>query len=501
MTSAVLAGRNEVHHAHPHHRPWAGGVRGVPPIPKPSSSNPRRHRPGPNPSPIPPPAAPWQAPAPPAPPSQPSTSRFVRIQLSGSTPFELRQAQARLAGELGRVRALLSRIDSWQQDGRRQLGAPEPEAGPRQRHASPTPPALRAAMLKRCGQILTRLRKQKISGWFNRPVDVVGLKLHDYYAIIRSPMDLGTVKENLTGGRYPSHEEFAADVRLTFNNALRYNPPGHQANTCARNLLSTFEGLYKEAISWFEQEFQRYEPPMPLALMPPPPLLALPPPPLALPPPPQPPVPVPVQVLPRMGGGRRPKPKARESNKREMDEEEKEKLRVGIQNLPDEKMGNVLQIVQKRNTDPALMGDDIVLDFDEMDVETLWELDRFVVNWRKAMNKNKRNGVMNGDTVDVTILPDDEDMVQVDVKPPVVEIGDSETDMLERATEADMVDEYVDIGDEMPTVNYQSVEIEKDTQVASSSSESGSGSSSSSGSDSRSSADSDSDADDARSPD
>jgi hypothetical protein len=50
-----------------------------------------------------------------------------------------------------------------------------------------------------------------------------------------------------------------------------------------------------------------------------------------------------------------------------------------------------------------------------------------------------------------------------------------------RATEADMVDEYVDIGDEMPTVNYQSVEIEKDALVASSSSGSGSGSSSSSG--------------------
>jgi len=44
-----------------------------------------------------------------------------------------------------------------------------------------------------------------------------------------------------------------------------------------------------------------------------------------------------------------------------------------------------------------------------------------------------------------------------------------------------MADEYVDIGDEMPTVNYQSVEIEKDAQVGSSSSGSGSGSSSSSG--------------------
>lgn len=70
-----------------------------------------------------------------------------------------------------------------------------------------------------------------------------------------------------------------------------------------------------------------------------------------------------------------------------------------------------------------------------------------------------------------------------------------------RVSEVDMVDEYVDIGDEMPTANYQSVEIERDAQVASSSSGSDSGSSASSDSDSRSSGDSDSDGDDAQSPD
>uniref|UniRef100_A0A0A9CUJ7 NET domain-containing protein n=1 Tax=Arundo donax TaxID=35708 RepID=A0A0A9CUJ7_ARUDO len=173
-----------------------------------------------------------------------------------------------------------------------------------------------------------------------------------------------------------------------------------------------------------------------------------------------------------------------------MDEEEKQKLRVEIENLPEEKMMNVLQIVQKRNNDPALAGEVVEPDFDELDVETLWELDRFVVNWRKVLKKSRRNVVMNGDaavmngeSIDVTIVPDEDDMVQVDVNQPmVVEIGDSETDMPEvRATEAEMADEYVDIGDEMPTVNYQSLEIEKDVQVASSSSGSGSGSSSSSG--------------------
>jgi hypothetical protein len=338
------------------------------------------------------------------------------------TPAEASLLRARLTGELGRVRAFLSRIDSWQ-DGQRRRRRPEPEhehapEPPVGRRSSP-PPALVEAMRKRCADILMRLRRSKKSVWFNSPVDVEGLKLHDYRAIIRSPMDLGTVKQNLTAGRYPSHEAFAGDVRLTFNNALRYNPPDHHVHRYAGNLLASFEGMYKEAVSWFEQQRQQLEPPMQLDLPPPPP--------------PQMPVSVPVQAPQRMGGGRRPKPKAREPNKREMDEEEKQKLRVEIENLPEEKMLNVLQIVQKRNSDPALTGEEVELDFDELDIETLWELDRFVVNWRKALKKSQRNSMMNGDAaamngdaIDVTIVPDDDDMVEVAVNPSVVvEIGES----------------------------------------------------------------------------
>ena len=46
--------------------------------------------------------------------------------------------------------------------------------------AAASPPALLEAMQRRCAEILTRLRKSKNSVWFNSPVDVEGLKLHDY---------------------------------------------------------------------------------------------------------------------------------------------------------------------------------------------------------------------------------------------------------------------------------------------------------------------------------
>ena len=286
---------------------------------------------------------------------------------------EARALRDRLAGELGQVRALLSRIDTWQQQG-----------------PLPAPPAkqqLRGEMRKRCGQILTRLRKDKRSVWFNAPVEVERLGLHDYHAVIKRPMDLGTVKEGLAAGRYASHDDFAADVRLTFTNALRYNPVGHEVHTFAGALLAYFERMCKEVLASFEEECRRLEPPRPVAA-------ELPPPPTA--------EPVEAKVKPRAGNVRMRKPKAREPNKREMSLEEKNMLRIGLESLPEEKMHNVLQIVRKRNNNPEMLGDEIELDIDEMDVETQWELDRFVTNFNKALKKSQRAAMMNGGVADVT---------------------------------------------------------------------------------------------------
>jgi hypothetical protein len=51
--------------------------------------------------------------------------------------------------------------------------------------------------------------------------------------------------------------------------------------------------------------------------------------------------------------------------------DEKNILKVGLERLPEEKMHNVLQIVWKRNANnPELLGDEIELDIEEMDIET-----------------------------------------------------------------------------------------------------------------------------------
>jgi hypothetical protein len=62
----------------------------------------------------------------------------------------------------------------------------------------------------------------------------------------------------------------------------------------------------------------------------------------------------------------------------------------------------------------------------------------------------------------------------------IIILQESEKPVMSTAM-AEQVDEYVDIGDEMPTATYQSMEIEKDAEGATGSGGSGSGFSSSSG--------------------
>lgn len=48
-----------------------------------------------------------------------------------------------------------------------------------------------------------------------------------YFTTIRKPMDLRTVDENLTAGKYASETQFAEDVRLVWENAKTF----HKVNT------------------------------------------------------------------------------------------------------------------------------------------------------------------------------------------------------------------------------------------------------------------------------
>ncbi|KAF4322649.1 hypothetical protein G195_004135 [Phytophthora kernoviae 00238/432] len=101
-------------------------------------------------------------------------------------------------------------------------------------------------------ELLTNPRVQESWSWvFMTPVNIPG-----YEKFVKKPMDLGTIKKNLGSKpsrcRFKSHEKFARDVRLVFNNALVYNKDDQDVKgsvyAAAQHLLRVFETAYAKAI-------------------------------------------------------------------------------------------------------------------------------------------------------------------------------------------------------------------------------------------------------------
>ncbi|BBG99403.1 global transcription factor group E4 [Prunus dulcis] len=252
---------------------------------------------------------------------------------------------------------------------------------------------------KSCSSLLEKLMKHK-HGWvFNEPVDAAKLGLHDYHIIIKHPMDLGTIKSRLNKNWYKSPKEFAEDVRLTFHNAMTYNPQGQDVHVMAEQLSRIFEDRWAIIESDYNREMRfGYDYgaslPTPTSRKAPP-----------LPPPPLDmrrildrsesishhvdPKPKPMTITPRTPAPK--KPKAKDPHKRDMTYEEKQKLSTS---LPSEKLDSIVQIIKRRNSDLFQHDDEIEVDIDSVDVETLWELDRFVTNYKKSLSKHKRKAEM-----------------------------------------------------------------------------------------------------------
>ncbi|KAJ8563509.1 hypothetical protein K7X08_031961 [Anisodus acutangulus] len=96
-------------------------------------------------------------------------------------------------------------------------------------------------LMKQCETLLNRIMRHQYGWVFNNPVDVVKLKVPDYFTVIKQPMDLGTVRSKLHSGEYLSPLQFKADVTLTFKNAMTYNPPGNAIYIMAQTLSNFFE--------------------------------------------------------------------------------------------------------------------------------------------------------------------------------------------------------------------------------------------------------------------
>ena len=84
---------------------------------------------------------------------------------------------------------------------------------------------------------------------FLTPVDFVSLNILDYPTIVKHPMDLGTIKENLSNDKYKSIEEVVNDINLVWNNCRLYNKPNSNiyklATHCEKVFKKNFDKFFK----------------------------------------------------------------------------------------------------------------------------------------------------------------------------------------------------------------------------------------------------------------
>ncbi|KAK3705141.1 hypothetical protein RRG08_005530 [Elysia crispata] len=93
--------------------------------------------------------------------------------------------------------------------------------------------------------VLKAVWKHQFAWPFHQPVDAEKMQLHDYHKIIKTPMDLGTIKKRLEQHYYNSPKECMEDFNTMFTNCYVYNKPGDDITLMAQELEKLF--LHKVA--------------------------------------------------------------------------------------------------------------------------------------------------------------------------------------------------------------------------------------------------------------
>jgi hypothetical protein len=98
---------------------------------------------------------------------------------------------------------------------------------------------------KWCNQTIKALKKHKRAIAFLDPVDPIQFNIPDYFEIVKSPMDFGTIDKKLSTDEYNTVEEFKSDVQLIFDNCYLYNHAGDPVCLDAKKLEEHYHKLCK----------------------------------------------------------------------------------------------------------------------------------------------------------------------------------------------------------------------------------------------------------------
>ncbi|KAK7373405.1 hypothetical protein VNO80_06812 [Phaseolus coccineus] len=293
------------------------------------------------------------------------------------------------------------------------------------RTASPT--TANTMLMKDCEVLLKRLMTHQYGWVFNTPVDVVKLNLPDYFSIIKRPMDFGKVKSKICAGAYAGPLEFADDVRLTFSNAMTYNPPGNDFHLMADTLSKFFELRWKT----IEKKLPRND------------VLPLPAKPdycegvkTRRPAPPS---------KKRKIASLPPQPEVMPPAKKVMSDQEKHDLGRELESLLGEMPMHIIDFLKEHSSNGRECGEDeIEIDIDDLSDDTLFTLRKLLDDFLLEKQKNKAKV----EACEIEVLNDS---------------APSNSSLQPFKGNNDPADEEVDIGgNEPPVSSYPHVEIVKD---------------------------------------
>ncbi|XP_007254010.3 bromodomain-containing protein 3a isoform X1 [Astyanax mexicanus] len=125
---------------------------------------------------------------------------------------------------------------------------------------NPTKPGRKTNQLQYMQNVVVKTLWRHQFAWpFYQPVDAIKLGLPDYHKIIKSPMDMGTIKKRLENVFYWSASECMQDFNTMFTNCYIYNKPTDDIVLMAQAL----EKIFLQKVALMPQEEVELLPPAP----------------------------------------------------------------------------------------------------------------------------------------------------------------------------------------------------------------------------------------------